>query len=537
METDEPIIPSASFGKRSMGYKRQAPRKHQVWLPEIPSMEGFTIDNKEMLMNLMDTVKLRMERREAFNDQLETPVSILRKKLNHMQRENTETLNKLRILEPQNEKLEGDNERLSKDNRRLEKKNRALMEAQRVYELDKKETEAEMQMMSSKLESENRTKKAIEMNAKRQIEDAKRKLELENSRKVRELEEKSKARKAAQEEKMKQLKSILFQNAPRTPAVSTRGDTNTMDYQQHLDAARLERKRTNSETKKQPAEPLEAPVKSPGGNSGFSLKGITNVRSPAGSETSVLKQLRGRKGNSRSSLNPRNETTQNIAVRRRSRSADKCRMLAHTPSETEVQGTIHQNPVTAKRTGSDSSVASKIMKALSAKFTKSKDANRKNVNVPQFEDLLKVENYLLTHQEANAKTKETTLLKGDVLGTRTGGTQVRFTGLEKLVSGLTPRAGVEDGGAISSETESESFSQTDLAVRCDRAVIHEGGAPTAQITGGANNRRFTQSQTSITMVDHTTEDFPRPEELPFATSINSRTSGQSRRRQNQSMEF
>lgn len=108
-------------------------------------------------------------------------------------------------------------------------------------------------MMSSKLESENRTKKAIEMNAKRQIEDAKRKLELENSRKVRELEEKSKARKAAQEEKMKQLKvrifivknlnilkSILFQNAPRTPAVSTRGDTNTMDYQQHLDAARLE---------------------------------------------------------------------------------------------------------------------------------------------------------------------------------------------------------------------------------------------------------------------------------------------------------
>lgn len=65
-------------------------------------------------------------------------------------------------------------------------------------------------MMSSKLESENRTKKAIEMNAKRQIEDAKRKLELENSRKVRELEEKSKARKAAQEEKMKQLKVNIF---------------------------------------------------------------------------------------------------------------------------------------------------------------------------------------------------------------------------------------------------------------------------------------------------------------------------------------
>lgn len=60
--------------------------------------------------------------------------------------------------------------------------------------------------MSNKLENENRTKKAIEMNAKRQIEDAKRKLEAENSRKVHELEEKTKARKAMQEQKMKQLK-------------------------------------------------------------------------------------------------------------------------------------------------------------------------------------------------------------------------------------------------------------------------------------------------------------------------------------------
>ena len=87
-----------------------------------------------------------MERREAFNEHLEGPVSVLRKKINLMTRENTETLNKLRILEPQNDKLESDNERLSKDNRRLEKKNRALMEAQRVYELDKKETEVEMRV-------------------------------------------------------------------------------------------------------------------------------------------------------------------------------------------------------------------------------------------------------------------------------------------------------------------------------------------------------------------------------------------------------
>lgn len=537
MESDEPTVPAASFGKRSMGYKRQAPRKHQVWLPCVPSMEGFSADNKEMLMNLVDTIKLRMERREAFNEHLEGPVSVLRKKINHMTRENNETLNKLRILEPQNEKLESDNERLSKDNRRLEKKNRALMEAQRVYELDKKETEVEMRAMSSKLENENRTKKAIEMNAKRQIEDAKRKLEAENSKKVKELEEKTKARKAMQEEKMKQLKSILFQNGPLTPAVSTRGN---MEYENQLDASR---KRTTSESKKQKVEQApSSPMKNSPANS-FSLKGITNVRSPAMSDSEVVKQLRGRKGNSRSSLNPRNETTQNIASRRRrSRSADKGKMLAHTPSETEMQGTFHQNPVTAKRTGSDSSIRSKIMNVLAKKFTKNKDINRKNVNVPQFEDLLKVEGYLLTHQETNQKKTETTVLKGDVLGTRTGGTQVRFTGLEKLTSGLTPRAGVDENTSISSETESEAFSQTDIAVRCDRAVIHNTGDPTAQITGGANNRRFTQSQTSITMIDNTVEDFPRPDELSFASSINSRHSQmlqdrQRRQHQQQSMEL
>ena len=113
-----------------------------------------------------------------------------------------------------------------------------------------------------------------------------------------------------------------------------------MEFQNQFDGPR---KRTNSESKKKSAEQAQgSPMKNSPANS-FSLKGITNVRSPAMSDSEVVKQLRGRKGNSRSSLNPRNETTQNIATRRhRSRSADKGKMLAHTPSETEMQGTFHQ---------------------------------------------------------------------------------------------------------------------------------------------------------------------------------------------------
>lgn len=88
----------------------------------------------------------RRERRKIICEDSARLASAFRKKLNHFEREHVNALGKLGILEPQIDKIEGDNERLVKDNRRLEKKNRALMESQRVYEFDRKEAEAEIQV-------------------------------------------------------------------------------------------------------------------------------------------------------------------------------------------------------------------------------------------------------------------------------------------------------------------------------------------------------------------------------------------------------
>ena len=109
-------------------------------------MELFNVDDTEMIPQLIEIPRQRVERREIISEETDRLTYTFRKKLNHFERENVDALGKLRILEPQIEKVEGENDRLLKDNRRLEKKNRALMEAQRVYELDKKEAEADLQV-------------------------------------------------------------------------------------------------------------------------------------------------------------------------------------------------------------------------------------------------------------------------------------------------------------------------------------------------------------------------------------------------------
>ena len=109
-------------------------------------MELFNVDDTEMIPQLIEIIRQRVERREIISEETDRLTYTFRKKLNHFERENVDALGKLRILEPQIEKVEGENDRLLKDNRRLEKKNRALMEAQRVYELDKKEAEADLQV-------------------------------------------------------------------------------------------------------------------------------------------------------------------------------------------------------------------------------------------------------------------------------------------------------------------------------------------------------------------------------------------------------
>ncbi|CBY32587.1 unnamed protein product [Oikopleura dioica] len=347
--------------------------------PPLPCIELFNVDDNEMIPQMIEIIRQRVERREVISEETDRLTYTFRKKLHHFERENVDALGKLRILEPQIEKAEGENDRLMKDNRRLEKKNRALMEAQRVYELDKKEAEADLQAMSNKLENESRSKRQIEAQAKRKVEDERRKLNFETSRKLREAEESSKNKLNLNEAKMHQLRV----------------------------------RKT------------------------FSNNSLSSSRS-------ITRDSR---------------TTDHLAHKRRSKSADK--WLAHTPKETIDPGTVLQPKVLAK----------------------------KNVHIPSVGDLRTVDQYLLTHQELGSGNQvKTTLVKGEVFGTRTGGTQVRFTGKEKLTSGSPSESrGVKRRSNEEPESlESASSAFTDIAARCDLAVVHEKGASSAHITNSNN---------------------------------------------------
>ena len=61
----------------------------------------------------------------------------------HYEREGTQAISKLQIMEPQLERAENELTKAQAEVRKFEKKNRALMETQRVYELDRKELQGE----------------------------------------------------------------------------------------------------------------------------------------------------------------------------------------------------------------------------------------------------------------------------------------------------------------------------------------------------------------------------------------------------------
>jgi len=59
--------------------------------------------------------------------------------------------------------------------------------------------------------------------------------------------------------------------------------------------------------------------------------------------------------------------------------------------------------------------------------------NKKTVKTPEIKDLKVIPNYMLTHQEEDSSGEiETQLIKGEVHGTRGGGSSVHFTDIETL---------------------------------------------------------------------------------------------------------
>merc|ERR1711924_469377 len=107
------------------------------------------------------------------------------------------------------------------------------------------------------------------------------------------------------------------------------------------------------------------------------------------------------------------------------------------------------------------------------------------------------------HQEQpqGSSQLKTTLVKGEIFDTKTGGIQVKFTGKEKLTTATpgcpdTPSSGGRNSGTCgrkrpSCENEApESIESgfTDVNVRCGYAVEHHKGASNAHVTNAKRSR-------------------------------------------------
>ena len=106
----------------------------------------------------------------------------------------------------------------------------------------------------------------------------------------------------------------------------------------------------------------------------------------------------------------------------------------------------------------------------------------------------KSDQYLLTHQEQpqGSSQLKTTLVKGEIFDTKTGGIQVKFTGKEKLTT-ATPGSTTRTSNTTTTPSrkrpsceneapESIESGFTDVNVRCGYAVEHHKGASNAHVT-------------------------------------------------------
>lgn len=437
--------------------------------PTLQCFQLFNVEDAEMLSNVMLALRDRIERREVGEEEMDRMTTTFRKKLNHFERETIDSVGKLRIMEPQIEKQEAEIERLTNDNKKLERKNRALMETKRMIELDRKDMESELQSKTNRLNQTEAQKKRIELDSKKKLQDVERSYASKTQRIVMEKEAEAQRKIQDKEARLDRLKEIMASRGqqPRTPMVSRgRHAAAATPSTTRAERARNLRKRSVSASRvldDLSDDPSMTPKSRQVKNASASNLRDEN-RAPSKPQRSAERTGR-----------PVQPTTEHLA-RRRSQSADgKRKWLAHTPKETVNTGTVLQPKVGAER----------------------------RVHVPNMSDLKKTDQYLLTSQEQSGDKIKTTLVKGHIDDTRTGGIQVRFTGKERLTSdGLRGNTRIstsrgsrgkkrrsDDQHSEPESMDSQSTAFTDVATRCNVAVVHQRGASEAHVTNAQSKVR------------------------------------------------
>jgi len=480
-------------------------------MDENVPLQVLDYDDQRMLPSLMSSLQERCDLNDQLYERATGTERCFRKKLMHYERRNVEALGKLRVLEPQLAANENEYEKLMRDVEKSERKNRALVETQRHYERKRVELKQDLQQKSSFLKETETQKRRAELESKRNIEDHQRKLKAETERQIAHTKTNAARKISAKDEKLSKLKSILDKTGSQIVKAVT-PDT----------SARSIHRRSNSESKVTPPANQSTPTKA---ESTSNLRKKTRTMRPVyhGSLESIVNpraitnqrysnsSLRSSIKNSRLDieLNPRNENTEMIQKRRPS-SADGRRWLAHTPNDTIHTNTVLQNSIMLQpeHIRKSSSLITKFKAKLS--LIRPTISANKRVHVPSETDLKKSDRYLLTHQEQGDNNQlRTTIVKGEIVDTKMGGIQVKFTGKERLTTASVngDRQKMEQSEIHSDHSMTSDHSDfTDIATRCNMAVVHKKGAEVAEAINVSQSKQLLRdmnaSCTSIRIVDN-----------------------------------
>jgi len=429
----------------------------------------------------------------------------------------------LRVLEPQLALSEAEYEKVTREVDKAERKNRAMLETARHYERQCVELKRELAEKSNYLKQTDAHKRRAELESKRNIEDHQRKLRMETERQIAETKTTAARKISAKDEKLSKLKSILDKQPTSAShhhhqITSPKVVTPTMSSRAH-------NRRSNSESGLVGQDPIQSTPTKMASTSNLrkktsrtmkpvyhgSLESIVNPRALTNQRYSNS-SLRGSIKQNRLDieLNPRNENTEMIQKRRPS-SADGRRWLAHTPNDTVHTNTVLQNSIMLQpeHIRKSSSLITKFKAKLS--LIKPTISANKRVHVPSESDLKKSDRYLLTHQEQGDNNQlRTTIVKGDIVDTKMGGIQVKFTGKERLTTASVNERGQRSKTSFIEESDesmtSDNSAFTDIATRCNMAVVHKKGADIAETINVSQSKMLVRdmnaSCTSIRIVDN-----------------------------------
>jgi len=487
----------------------------------MPALKILDYNEPKMVSKLVQSIESRIECSDRVNEESLMTEGNFRKKLMHYERRNVEALGKLRVLEPQLALSEAEFEKVAREVDKVERKNRAMLETARHYERQRVELQRELGEKSNYLKQTDAHKRRAELESKRNIEDHQRKLQMDTERQIAETKTTAARKISAKDEKLSKLKSILDKQPqphhqlpltspkPVTPTMSSRGHHRRSNSESGLAEPSVvqstpTKMASTSNLRKKTSRTMK-PVYHGSLESIVNPRALTNQRYSNSSLRGSIKQNR-----LDIELNPRNENTEMIQKRRPS-SADGRRWLAHTPNDTIHTNTVLQNSIMLQpeHIRKSSSLITKFKAKLS--LIKPTISANKRVHRPSEADLKKSDRYLLTHQEQGDNNQlRTTIVKGDIVDTKMGGIQVKFTGKERLTTASVNERGQCSTTSFINDSDesmtSENSAFTDIATRCNMAVVHKKGADIAEAINVSQSKMLVRdmnaSCTSIRIVDN-----------------------------------